>query len=134
MLLRCLDRSEDDSFTTNLHEGACRGHKYWKATTFKILRVGYYWPTLFTDVYAQVKSCMQYQNFVGKTKVQYLPLKPIAINASFQQWGLDFIGEINPPSSGKQKWILTTTDFFTKWVEAIPTRRATNKVNINFLQ
>ena len=47
--------------------------------------------------------------------------------------GLDFIGEINLVSSGQHKWILTTTDFFTKWVEAIPTRQATDTIIIDFL-
>ena len=56
------------------------------------------------------------------------------MNAPFQQWGLDFIGEINPSSSGQHKWILTATNFFTKWVEAIPTRNATDKVIIDFIQ
>ena len=63
-----------------------------------------------------------------------LPLKSIAVNAPFQQWGLDFIGEINPSSSGQHKWILTATDFFTKWVEAIPIRNATDKVIKDFIQ
>ena len=48
--------------------------------------------------------------------------------------GLEFIGEINPSSSGKNKWILTATYFFTKWVEAIPTRNATDKAIINFIE
>ena len=56
------------------------------------------------------------------------------MNAPFQQWGLEFNGEINLSSSGQHKWILTTTYFFTKWVEAIPTRNATYKVIINFIQ
>ena len=56
------------------------------------------------------------------------------MNAPLQQWGLDFIGKIHPPSSGRHKWILTATNFFTKWVEAVPTRRATEQVIINFLQ
>ena len=63
-----------------------------------------------------------------------LPLNPIAINAPFQQRGLDFIGEINPASSRQHRWILKTTYFFTKWLEAIPTRNATDKVIINFIQ
>jgi hypothetical protein len=45
---------------------------------------------------------------------------------------LDFIGEIHPPSSGKNKWILKATDYFTKWIEVIPTINATDKVIINF--
>jgi transposase InsO family protein len=63
-----------------------------------------------------------------------LPLKHIIANGPFQQWGLDFIGEIHPPSSGKHKWILTATDYFTKWIEAIPTRNATDKVIMRFLE
>ena len=63
-----------------------------------------------------------------------LPLKPITVNAPFQQWGLDFIGEINPASSGHHRWILIARYFFIKWVEAIPTRNATDKVIISFIQ
>lgn len=51
----------------------------------------------------------------------------------FQQWGLDFIGEINPSSSGQHRWILTATDYFTKWIEAIITRQATDTMIIEFL-
>ena len=99
----------------------------------KILRVGFYWPTLFLDVYKEISTCHEFQIFEGKRKLKPLPLVPISVEAPFQQWGLDFIGEINPISSGKHKWILTATDFFTKWVEAIPTRQATDSVIIDFL-
>ena len=92
ILLKCLEKSEVDVVTVELHSGVCGGHKYWKATAFKILRVGYYWPTLFTYVYHQVRACVECQNFVGKHKLQSLPLNPIAVNFPFQQWGLFFIG------------------------------------------
>ena len=98
------------------------------------MRAGYYWTSLFSDVYQQVRACIPCQKFAGKKKLLSLPLKSIAVNAPFQQWGLDFIGEINPSSLGKHKWILTATDFFTKWVESIPTRNATDKVIIEFIQ
>ena len=52
----------------------------------------------------------------------------------FQQWGLDFIDEIHPPTLGQHKWILTGTDYFTKWIEAIPSRQATVTVIISFLE
>jgi hypothetical protein len=61
-------------------------------------------------------------------------LKPIVASGPFQQWGLDFIGEIHPPSSGHHRWILTTIDYFTKWIEVIPTRSASHKVIIGFLE
>ena len=42
--------------------------------------------------------------------------------------------EINPNSLGKNRWILEATGYFTKWIEAIPTRRATDAVTIDFLE
>ncbi|MCY6524760.1 integrase catalytic domain-containing protein, partial [Actinobacillus pleuropneumoniae] len=34
----------------------------------------------------------------------------------------------------QHKWILTTTDYFTKWIEAIPTRQVFDAVIIKFLE
>ena len=51
ILLRFLDKYEIEGVISESHEGACGGHKYWKATTYKILRAGYYWLSLFVDVY-----------------------------------------------------------------------------------
>jgi hypothetical protein len=48
--------------------------------------------------------------------------------------GLDFIGEIHPTSSAQHKWILSTIDYFSKWVEAIPTSFSTDVVVIKFLE
>ena len=47
---------------------------------------------------------------------------------------MDLIGEINLNSLGQHKWILTATDYFTKSIEAIPTRRATETVIMDFLE
>jgi transposase InsO family protein len=63
-----------------------------------------------------------------------LPLKLVSIEAPFQQWGLDFIGEVHPSSSAQHRWILTTTNYFTKWIEFVPTRQATDSVIIQFLE
>jgi hypothetical protein len=133
-LLVCLVESETEKVISEFHEGVCGGHHAWRATAYKILRAGYYWPKLFSDVNAKVRACNPCQLFMGKHKLPALPLVPVKTEAPFQQWGLDFIGEINPHSSAQHKWILTTTDYFTKWVEAIPTRRATDSVVIDFLE
>eukprot|EP00253_Pinus_taeda_P009055 PITA_09055 len=81
-----------------------------------------------------VVSCHKCQIFEGKRKLLPLPLKPISTENPFQQWGLDFIGEIHPSSSGQHKWILTTTDYFTKWIEAIPCRQVNDSTVIQFLE
>jgi hypothetical protein len=56
------------------------------------------------------------------------------LEAPFQHWGPDFVGEINPNSCGQQKCILIAMDYFTKWVEVIPTRDTTDTIIIKFLE
>ncbi|KAH9294101.1 hypothetical protein KI387_040695, partial [Taxus chinensis] len=76
-----------------------------------------------------VRRCDSCQRFSGRLKASgSLPLQPISVEAPFKQWGMDFIGEISNPSSAGHKWILVATDYFTKWVEAIPSRKATHQV------
>jgi hypothetical protein len=58
----------------------------------------------------------------------------MVVSGPFQQWGLDFIDEIHPSSSGQHRWILIATDYFTKWIEAIPTINAPHKVIVSFLE
>jgi hypothetical protein len=51
----------------------------------------------------------------------------------FRGWGMDMISKINPPSS-KGHHILAITDYFTKWVEAIPMKSVTSMGVINFIK
>jgi len=102
--------------------------------TYKILRDGYYWPKLFTDVNAKVRACKPCQLFSGKQKSLTLPLVPVKTEALFQHWGLYFIGEIHPQSRVQHKWILIAIDYFTKWVESIPTRETMYSFIIKFLE
>jgi hypothetical protein len=50
ILLNCLIKEEADKVLKEFHAGDCGGHLYWKSTADKILRAGFYWPTLFADV------------------------------------------------------------------------------------
>eukprot|EP00253_Pinus_taeda_P003730 PITA_03730 len=123
-----------DILTEEGIEGDYGGHLYWKPTVDKILRAGFYWPSLFADVRKFVVSCHKCQIFEGKRKMLPLPLKPISTERPFQQSGLDFIGEIHPSSSRQHKWILTAIGYFTKWMEAIPCRQANDSVIMQFLE
>ena len=48
------------------------------------------------------------------------------------KWSLDFIGIINPLSSVGHRWVLTATDYFTKWTEAVAFKDANASVVLNF--
>jgi len=133
ILLLCLTEDESTKITKNYHERLFGGHYSWKVTIHKILQAGFYWPTLFSDIYKFVRGCQKCQFFAEKKKLAPFPLIPVFIEEPFRQWGLDFVGEINPPSSGHYKCILTTTDYFTKWVESILTRKENDQVMMRFL-
>ena len=71
--------------------------------------------------------CWETKNFSS-------PFDSSACGRTLQTVGLDFIREINPPSSGQHKWILIATNYFTKWVEVILTINANDLVVIKFME
>jgi len=84
VLLRCLERSEADNVLSQLHAGPARGHFSGETTTHKILKAGYYWPTLFKDEYAFARKCQECQKAGGRLKKAALPLQPVIIEVPFQ--------------------------------------------------
>eukprot|EP00253_Pinus_taeda_P002379 PITA_02379 len=134
IVLRCVDDVESKKLIYEFHSGFCGGHYAARTTAHKILRTGYYWPSIFSDVHRFVRNCQACQLFTGKQKLAALPLQPVIVEAPFQHWDLDFIGKFHENSSNGYSWILTATDYFTKWVEAIPAKNATEKVIIDFIE
>lgn len=47
-------------------------------------------------------------------------LHPIPVKAPWHHVGIDFIGPLQPTTSRGNKYILTLSDYFTKFVEAVP--------------
>lgn len=48
------------------------------------------------------------------------------------QWGLDVVGYL-PKATPQLRWLLVPTDYFTKWVEAVPLFQVTAKQVVKFL-
>jgi hypothetical protein len=113
--LKCLENDDVDKVLSELHDGLVGGNFRGDTTTHKILRVGYYWPTLFKYSHAYARKCHECQKSVGKEKKHAFPLQPVIIERPFQQWGLDLIRVINPHSSQLHKYILTTIYYFRRW-------------------
>ena len=55
--LRCLCYEEADYIMREVHEGICRNHLGAQSLVRKLIRVGYYWPTMLKDAQAYVKAC-----------------------------------------------------------------------------
>ena len=102
------------------HRGACGGHLSGISTAQKILRVGYFWPSIFKDCVDVVKRCHPFQVFTRNMHSKPAPLHPIITIGPFTKWGLDFMDCI-PASAGGHHHIIVAVDYFTKWAEAMPT-------------
>jgi len=60
-------------------------------------------------------------------------MNPIIKPWPFWRWAIDLIGQVYPPSSKGHKFIPVATDYFTKWVEAIPLKKVTSANMINYV-
>ena len=132
-LLRCMNAGQVERIVKQLHDGPDGGHFSARTTAMKIMRVVYYWPSLFHDCQKYVRRCEKYAFFFGKQRLAALPLHPIQVDQPFSLWGLDFIGPINPLSSSSHKWILVTTNYFTRWTEEIALKDSIESSILEFL-
>ncbi|CAL2247649.1 unnamed protein product [Prunus armeniaca] len=102
-----------------IHVGECGEHQGMKRLHRQLLSFGYYWPTMKRDAHDFVKKCHTCQIHANLSHKPPTLLQDMRTPWPFHTWGLDLIGTIYPPSDG-YIWILTATEYFTKWVEAIP--------------
>jgi hypothetical protein len=77
-----------------------------------------YWPTIL--------GCQDCQKFGNIQRVPASALNLIIKPWPFRGWGIDLIGQINPPCSKGHKFVLLAIDYFTKWVEAILLKKVTS--------
>jgi ribonuclease HI len=131
--LRCLSLSESQTVMKEAHSGECGEHQGKKRLYQLLLTLGYYWPTMKTDTADFVKACHTCQIQANLINTYPTNLQNMATQWPFHTWGLDLIGPINPPSDG-YIWILAATEYFTKWVEAIPLCKATGAAMANFIR
>ena len=74
-----------------MHDAPAGGHFLGDTTVHKILRAGYYWPTLFKDAQAYVRKCDTCQRSGRRQAKEAGPLQPVIIFEPFEQWGIDII-------------------------------------------
>jgi hypothetical protein len=86
------------------------------------------------DCFEYYKGCQDCQRFGNIQRVPASALNPIIKAWPFRGWGIDLIGQINPPSSKGHKFVLLAIDYFTKWVEAIPLNKVTSENMIEFVR
>ena len=57
VFLKCLEKDQIDDILFQFHAGPAGGHLSGEMAAHKIIRAGYYWPTLFRDAHTYVRKC-----------------------------------------------------------------------------
>ena len=73
-ILKCIAGKDTEYVLTEVHEGICGNHIGARALAGKVLRQGYYWPTILKDATDLVKKCRICQEHA---KISRLPSEPL---------------------------------------------------------
>nr|GEY13131.1 reverse transcriptase domain-containing protein [Tanacetum cinerariifolium] len=131
-MLRCVDPLQTNYIIREVHEGACGMHAGARSVVAKIIKQGYYWPTMHGYTKEVVDKCDSCQ--IHAPVPNLLKTRPTSIMSlwPFYQWGLDILGPLLK-RPGKLKFIIVAIDYFTKWIEAKPLAKTISKEVKNFI-
>ena len=130
--LKCIAGEDTEYVLREVHEGICGNHIGARTLAGKVLRQGYYWPTMLKDATNLVKRCRICQEHAKISRLPAEPLTSVTSPWPFQQWGLDILGPL-PIGKGQCKFIIIAVDYFTKWAEAEPLATITEQKIRNFV-
>ncbi|XP_053327932.1 uncharacterized protein LOC128502195 [Spea bombifrons] len=108
------------------HDAPTSGHRGDKIT-YEILRDYAYWPHMLRDVQTYCRGCLICPQFQPHAPTHRAPLQKRGMSLPWSDIQIDFIGPVTRSSRGN-KYMLTVTCMFTKWVECIPCRENTSSV------
>jgi hypothetical protein len=115
---RCVRDDEFYDLLKDCHDGPYGGHFVDKRTGHKILRIGYFWPTIFQDARNYVQGFDNYQRMGQPNHRDEMPLQPQVVLEPFERWAIYFVGPIKPPSNQKV-YILVCIWPLTKFEETL---------------
>jgi len=99
-------------------------HSGHKTLAARIVRAGYYWPTVLQDCAEYVKKCKSCQENESLIRQPPTDLQIIRAPWPFAKWGMDNLGPF-PPATGQRRFLIVAVDYFTKWIEAEPLAKIT---------
>ncbi|XP_074346651.1 uncharacterized protein LOC141685450 [Apium graveolens] len=131
-ILKCVGPEEEKYCLAEVREGICGDHMYAKALAHKIIRQGYYWPTIHQDAIEFVKKCKECQLFSNVSRIS--PVLPSSVMSPipFAVWGINIMGPF-PRAKGDLRYLLVSIDYMTKWVEAKAMRTINQQDCIKFM-
>ena len=116
------------------HEGITWGHYSGKATAHKVLRAGLWWLTIHKDSKEYCHWCDVCQRVGKPNRRDEIPLRPRVTLQAFDKWAIEFVGPINLPTKiTGERYIITVTEYMTRWAEATPMKDCNTETTTHFL-
>ena len=100
------------------HDSPCAGHRGVKATLNALKQVAY-WPHMRKDVADYIKGCLVCCQFQPSNPLHRAPLQRRGISFPWSNLQIDWVGPLTRSARGN-KYFLTVTCAFTKWLECLP--------------
>jgi len=132
-LIKCLGPNKVREVLAETHDGICVQHLCAKALAKKILRAGYFWPTMLKDAKDYVTICDKCQRHGDMNLAPPAELTSLTSHWPFAWWGIDLL-EPFPKAAGQLKYLVVAVDYSTKWIEAKPLAKITAKNVLRFFK
>lgn len=101
-LLCCAGSAQANYLVRELHEGMYGSYVGSWALAQKIIKWGFYWPTLVNDVAEFILKCPKCQYFSFVTRRSQHDMVAIRVTWPFVQWGVDLMEPFPMAPSGKR--------------------------------
>jgi hypothetical protein len=132
VMRRCVPREERLEILRKCHSAEYGGHYRHFRTQEKVCSSGFYWPEMHEDTKRYVASCPECHRTGNISQKNSMPLRYNLQIDLFDVWGIDFMGPFK--NSHGYEHILVTVDYVSKWVEAMPCRKAFTEESIAMIK
>ncbi|XP_071708410.1 uncharacterized protein [Rutidosis leptorrhynchoides] len=90
--LRSLNPTQAESIIHEVYEEMCVLHLGHKTVASKIMRLGYYWPSMYRDAAKVIRKCQSCQLHAPVRKAPRHPMIPVTSPCPFCKWAIDIVG------------------------------------------
>lgn len=108
-----------------LHDSKTGGHLGQAKTAEKVKASKFYWPGIVEYANRWVKGCNKCAACKHPKHAKRSPLQTYRVGATGDRYSSDLCGPFHPPTRNGKQWILTVTDWYTRYVKAYSLTRAT---------
>ncbi|XP_050207724.1 uncharacterized protein LOC126657131 [Mercurialis annua] len=134
LLFRCAGPKEAMLVMAEVHEGISGAHQAGPRMRWLIHKYGFYWPKMEQDCIRYAQGCEACQKCGPVQHVPAKTLHSIIKPWPFRRWAVDLIGKIYTSSSKGHTFVIVATDYYSKWVEAVPLKSPSQESVIKFFR